>query len=197
MSRLVSKLPALLLVSVMTAGMAALVPARRSEAADLIIKNDDVHKRWDLAIMGQALWWGGVGGTLRLGIPVAPKGFIPGINDQVKIELGFSFQHWWMRHNYCDPHWEWCTGGYDFHRFAFPVRLRWDFYILPVLTVYATVGVEFGFIPDHDIWDDRVYYYGLITFAGSAGVLVNFHERVSLRAEFAHSGFNLGIEFKL
>ncbi len=197
MPRSERRLTALLLACVMTAGLAAVAPARHAEAADLIIKSDEVHKQWDLAVMLHALWWGGVGVGMRLGIPVAPKGFIPALNDQVKIEIGFSYQHWWLRRYYVDRDWDWYHEGYDFHRFAFPVLLRWDFYILKILTAYFTIGVEFGFVPDHEVWDDRVYYYGLAVFAGSAGVLVNFHERVSLRAEFSHSGFNVGIEFKL
>lgn len=197
MERITRSLPALILAGVIAAGAVAVIPAREAQAANVIIKNDEVHKRWDLGILLHALWWGGVGVGARLGIPVAPRGFIPALNDQVKIELGFSYQHWWLRSYYVHRDWDWYDEGYHFHRFAFPLLFRWDFYILDLLTVYFTIGVEFGFVPDREVWNDRIYYYGLAVFAGSLGILLNVHERVSIRAEFAHSSFNIGVEFKL
>jgi hypothetical protein len=200
MTRMSHRFVSLVLAVALAAGAAALLPSREARAANVIVKQDGVHKQWDLAVMLHALWWGGVGVGGRLGIPVGPKGFIPAINDQVKIELGFSYQHWWMRSGYCHPHdpdWDWCRAGYEFDRFAFPLLFRWDFFILKMLTVYFTIGIEFGFIPQREVWENRVYYYGLVVFAGSLGLLVNFHENVSLRAEFGHQAFNIGVEFRL
>ncbi len=163
----------------------------------LIVKNDEVHKNLDLALLLHAVWWGGIGTGIRLGIPVAPKG-LPGLNDQVKIEFGASFQNWWTdRICHRDPvnHPD-CVDS--FFRLAFPLLLRWDFFLTKIVTVYGTIGVEVGAVLDRQFRDAyHEYYYGWVLFAGSAGIIVSFHERVALRAEFAHSGFNLGVEFKL
>jgi len=177
------------------------VPSPAAAASDdVIVKQNDEHRTLDVGVLFHAIWFGGVGTGLRVGIPVAPRGFIPKINDQVKIEIGGSFQHWWSWrvHPRCDGH-----AVDHFFRLGLPVLLRWDFFITKLVTVETGLGVEIGvpFHPDPDVADclrrRPDYVYGWATLAIQFGILLNFHERVSMRMQFSHSGFDIGVEFRL
>ena len=178
-----------------------MIPRGAHAASDsLIIKSNDEHKSMDLSFLFHAIWYGGVGTGVRIGIPVAPRGFIPKLNDQVKIELGASFQNWWTWHVHPV-----CNGDHVgvFFRMAMPVLLRWDFFLTNLVTVYGGIGVEIGvpFHRDPDVASclrsHPSYVYGWATFAAQMGILLNFHDNVSLRMQFSHTGFDIGIEFRL
>jgi len=171
--------------------------ASQAASGSLIIKSNETHKHWDLALLLHGIWWGGIGTGIRFGIPIVPDG-VATLNDQVKIEFGASFQNWWTN-NIChhDPvdHPE-CRDA--FFRLAFPVLLRWDFFLTKIVSVYGAVGVEIGVVLDKEFREEyHEYYYGWALFAAAFGINVFFHERVALRAEFCQSGFNVGVEFKL
>jgi hypothetical protein len=191
----------LVLAAVLAAGIVTAAP-RVARAASSIIKQNETHKYWDLGALFHFMWLGGIGTGVRLGIPVGPRGFVPTLNDQVKLELGISFRYWWPRWYYCDPHERWCD-EYRRHGFgglSIPLLLRWDFFLLEKLTIYLTFGLEANIIFEnwwmHDYRYRSFLWYPVIP-SFSFGVLFNFHERISLRAEFAITGFNIGIEFRL
>ncbi len=200
MSRIPARKASLILAGVVALTVLVAAP-RTARAANLIIKQNETHSTWDLGILGHFMYLGGAGVGLRLGIPVSKTG-VAAINDQLKIELGVSFRYWWPRLYYCNPHDPWCN-DYDrragFGGISIPLLFRWDFFLLEKLTLYFTVGIEINLIFQQWYWDHhyRSFWWNPVVPSMSFGVLVNFHERVSLRVELATSGFNLGVEFRL
>ena len=190
-----------LVLAVVVAAAVMTAAPRAARAANMIIKQNTSHSTWDLAILGHFMYLGGAGVGLRLGIPVSKTG-VAAINDQIKIELGVSFRYWWPRLYYCDPRDPWCD-EYDrragFGGIGIPLLFRWDFFLLEKLTLYFTLGIEINLIFQQWYWDHhyRSFWWNPVVPSMSFGVLVNFHERVSLRVELATSGFNLGVEFRL
>jgi hypothetical protein len=201
MTRTRSALAGAAMAAALAAGLAASVPAR-AEAASLIIKQNQTHKHWDLGLLMHFPWLGGIGTGLRLGIPVAPAGFSSAINDQVKLEVGFSFRHWWPRWYWyrCDPARDpWCDPD-GFFGFSIPLLMRWDFFVVKPVTLYLTFGLEINIIPAQ-WWVHERHYISFLLYpvipSFSFGLLFNVHERVSIRTSFALTGFNLGVEFRL
>jgi hypothetical protein len=198
MRRLPSRSLSLILALVVAAAVVTATP-RAARAANTIIKQNESHSMWDLAILGHFMYLGGAGVGLRLGIPVSKTG-VAALNDQIKIELGVSFRYWWPRLYYYDrdhPLYDDYRGG--FGGVSIPLLFRWDFFLLEKLTLYFTLGIEINLIFEHWYWDHhyRSFWWNPVVPSMSFGALVNFHERVSLRVELATSGFNLGIEFRL
>lgn len=136
-----------------------LMPLHAEAGPTWIIKNNEKHGKWSLTPTASLMPMYFAPG-LRFAIPVAKSGFLPMVNDEVKIEIGASFQIWWhpaWRKTYChwcyEPHYnarkcdECRRGGYVgnlFYRLGFPVMMRWEFYLTRIWSVYAGFGFEFG-----------------------------------------------------
>ena len=158
-------------VLIMTAVLflAVLAPRRAAAEPTWIIKQNEKHGKWNLTPTASLMPMYFAPG-LRFGIPVAKSGFLPMVNDEVKIELGFNFQIWWHPAwgRSCpacyDPHYDpvacrECRRDYVgdiFYRLSFPVFMRWEFYFTRLWSVYAGFGFEFG-VPLEAWYRDSVF----------------------------------------
>jgi hypothetical protein len=196
-------------IALVALAAAVLVAApRRAEAINWIIKQDETHGKWNLTpTIAVAPWYFSPG--LRLGIPIAKNGFIPSRNDEVKIEIGVNFQLWWNHvyydpcHQYCDPshpHYDpaacdRCRSGLFMFRLAFPVMLRWEFYLTRVWSVYAGMGMEFG-IPMNRYYRDGFGPDDWVWVVAVVGTRFTVKEWFAFRLEMGTIGlFVFGFEF--
>jgi len=176
-------MPRTAIASFASIALLCLAPAEAG-AVDWIIKSNETHGRFNLTPTASVTPYYFSPG-LRFGIPVAKSGFIPTLNDEVKIEIGVNFQIWWRPawdHRWCEacdpdsPHYDpddcrHCRGewvGDPFFRLAFPVMMRWEFFLTKVWSLYLGLGFEFGIPFDHhyrdgfgpDDWAWVVFVFG-------------------------------------
>jgi hypothetical protein len=193
-------------------GISVLAP-RRAEAGPVwIIKQNETHGQWTLGPTASLMPMYFAPG-LRLGIPVAKSGFLPMINDEVRIEIGATFQMWWHPawHDqycyWCDPHhyndrkcYE-CEHadyvGHLFFRLGFPVMLHWAFYLTKMWSVYAGFGFELG-VPLDDYYRDHYIFGpdGWIWIALAFGTRIHVAKWCALRFEIGTLGLlTFGVDF--
>lgn len=191
----------------------ALAP-RDAHAVNWIVKQNETHTRWNLTPTAAITPWYFAPG-IRIGIPIAKTGFLPTVNDSVRIEFGAAFQIWWH------PAWggRWCGGvcdpghphydprecrrcqndyAYDpFFRIGLPVLLRWDFFLTKVWSVYVGLGFEFG-IPFDRYYRDAFGPDAIFWIAFVMGTRFHVRDWFAFRIELGTLGvFVFGFEFLL
>lgn len=180
-------------------------PSTASAAADMIIKQaDQVHAEQTVDVVGLLDFIGtmrlGVGGWY--GIPIMPQGFIQPINDAFFIEFGAYLEH---------DRYSWGAFGYDctvsWNRLSPLGGVRWNFYLTPDWTVFATTKMGYGIGFGDSVSCDGTYGsysnvdsgvdYSEFIVDGSAGAYWNFSEAWSMRLELSYIGPVVGAGFKL
>lgn len=136
----------------------------------------------------------GVGGGVRIAIPLVHDGFIGSANNAIKLETGAEFYRW-------------SFAGFEYSTIAVPVLLRWDFFLTPQWTVFGAMGVAVnvfyfggggGFFEAPN--DTAFWGFGsgaLITTALGAGALLNISDAVSLRLDASLNLLAIGLTFRL
>lgn len=147
----------------------------------------------------------GVGGGLRLSIPVAQRGFIDGINDSVAIGFGVDALHYAGTGAMAGKCAEYrgsgderiCVrvegaGGPSFYA-LFPVVMQWNFFLDPAWSVFAEPGLGI--------------YYQNREFDGSSaagafpilqvGGRYQFSQAASVTFRIGYPYFSVGVSFFL
>jgi hypothetical protein len=161
--------------------------------AQSTIRDRSHHARpLDLSVLAGVPYPIGFGAGLRVGIPVAPNGFIGSINDAVFFEPGVQFIYW--------------TDGHDDRAGALiPLLLRWDFFVSRAWTIFGSAGVAFGFFTDDEerfrVRNARHVFLpgtrpGFFQVALGGGALVNFSPSTSLRLDASTHMLAVGVTFR-
>ena len=150
-------------------------------------------------VHGTLAWYGGLGGGLRVDIPIVPNGFIEGIHDELAISFGGEIFFWaWYacnRRNCGDGYWDYRHDGVA----VMPLgAAQWNFYLNESWSLFPELGfAAWLFWHDHDGGgpDDTHGHFRaspLISF----GARWHFTERNALlfRATWP-VGFQFGITF--
>lgn len=162
--------------------------------AQSIIRDRSPHSRpLDISLLGGLPYPFGFGAGFRVGIPIAPNGFIGKLNDAVFLEPGVQFVYW-----------------DDFHHtrtgVMVPILMRWDFFLTRAWTLYGSVGVVFGFFTDDEdrfrVRDARDIFYpsrrpGFFQVAFGGGAMWNFSPNTSLRLDASTQMLAIGVVFRL
>jgi len=202
-----------LLAGILFSFLLGIAPNKAFSKAALIIKQNETHGKFNLTPTFTIIPWWYFAPGIRFGIPVAKSGFIPNLNDEVKIEIGFNYQFWWhvawgnRCDLYCkeDPHSAACReckdeyfyfdAGNPIMRIGLPAMMRWEFYLTKLVSVYAGFGFEIG-IPIYS-WDAYPFGpHGWFWLVLAFGTTLHFKEHFALRFEIGTISFPMiGFEF--
>ncbi len=170
----------MLVVALSASSMAFANKLKETDA--LLDESEKTERPMQLSVHG-TLPWGGyygwsAGAGANLYIPIAKNGFISKLNDSFGIDFGVDA----VFHFY----------GPLFSLLV-PVNARWQFYMLPQLQVYASLGLEV------DIWFGGVYGYGYwpVRPAFHVGAQWMFSQKVGLKLEVGYPGVRFGVLFDL
>lgn len=148
-----------------------------AKANDFIIDRGSARHPDSALSLTLSTWWHGVGGALWYAIPVAPKGFLPHVNDSFAIEFG-SFLYAY-------------NDASQTHFALLPLAgVRWNFHLTPMWTAFATA--KLGVLA---IFDDA---YARPEGGLTVGSLLHVSKKADLRFELGYpGGFQFGVHFPL
>jgi hypothetical protein len=82
-------------------------------------------------------WYGGIGGGVRLEFPLAPRGILVEVDDEIALSFGAEVFYFY-------------TPGFLGAGVSPLVALQWNFYVANTFSVFPEVGVAFLFGPGRD-----------------------------------------------
>ncbi len=144
--------------------------------AETVIKEDATHPG-DFSLYG-IIGWNRAGAGMQWAIPVAPKGFIPRVNDAFFVEFGVEFGVW-------SPYWSYGWVGVS------PIGgVRYQFYITKVFAPFVAVkgGVTF------DLFDDTTWVVHPY-IEPEIGFQLTFTPRFAMRFGFDLDGVDIGVSW--
>jgi len=167
-------------------------------ATKLTIKDTGKHSRprqLDIVANGGIVGYSHIGLGGWFGIPVLPDGLIEPLNDALFVEFGGFIEHYsWS--SFCDYAWNRITpmGG-----------ARWNFYLTPEWTVFATAkagyGIGFGDSVEcggfYNYSDSSDVAYTEIAVDMGVGAYWNLSEKLQARFEIGYFGAVVGIGMPL
>lgn len=168
--------PLALALAAAVAAPAAPTPASAEPAN--IVQRDDAHPA-DLSVYGM-LGWDRVGVGVQVAIPVAPKGFIPEVNDAFYVEFGAEVSSWspWPG----TTAWPGITpmGG-----------VRYQFFLTDVFAPY--IAVKFGF--NIDVADRYLGVAGTFFADVALGGQLTLAPHFGLRFDVGPHGGRFGVSW--
>lgn len=190
---------------------ALLYPTRSDAKPNWIVNNNEKHGGWVLGpVLGVMPW--NLDAGARLGIPIAPSGFLSKKNDEVRLEIGLSFQMYWAVpggkcecKNVCDdPRSQACRDckngwlcGTMFFRLAIPVMLQWEFYLTKSWSVYIILGAQVG-VPFSPYYRKPFGPHGWAWIVFAFGAKYIIKNKIALRLEIGTLGLIVvGIDFTI
>jgi hypothetical protein len=122
----------------------AILVAPSTASAQSIIEQPGRHRDYGIEVEPHlALGLGdghgasdGIGGGLRLGIPLVKNGFVSTINNGVALGIGVDWLHYSVSCGFAD-----CWHA---NRLWVPIVLQWNFYLSPSWSVFAEGGLTFS-----------------------------------------------------
>jgi hypothetical protein len=82
-------------------------------------------------------WYGGIGGGARLEFPIAARGLLVEVDDEIALSFGAEVFYFY-------------TPGFSGAGVSPLIALQWNFYVANVFSVFPELGVAFIFGPGRD-----------------------------------------------